>query len=69
VLDLLKRRNITFGITHANPRLPALLMIYDLLDKIGADHLYLTNRKAVEAFKAQQYSDDASSVSKALSQQ
>jgi len=62
VLDLLERRKITFGITHANPRLPALLITYDLLDKIGADHLYPTNRQAAEAFQVQQHSSDTSSV-------
>jgi MFS superfamily sulfate permease-like transporter len=50
VLDLLEKHGVTFAISHANPRVPGLLMTYELLDKIGETHLYRTNRDAVAAF-------------------
>jgi MFS superfamily sulfate permease-like transporter len=46
----LKKHNVTFAITRANPRVPELLKTYELLDKIGEARLYPTNRDAIDAF-------------------
>jgi sulfate permease, SulP family len=48
--EFLKKRNVTFAISRANPRVPELLKTYDLLEKIGETRLYPTNRDAVDAF-------------------
>ena len=49
VLALLAVRKVTFAVARANPQLPALLKRYDLLELIGKNRLYPTNRHAVAA--------------------
>jgi SulP family sulfate permease len=51
VLTLLAGRGVTFAVARANPQLPPLLMRYDLLELIGKNRLYPTNRHAVAAFR------------------
>lgn len=51
-LELLKRKNITFGLSRAHHPLPELLERYELMERIGRDKLFITNRDAVEAFQA-----------------
>jgi sulfate permease, SulP family len=49
VLKLLASRDVTFALARANPQLPSLLRRYGLLELIGEDRLYPTNRHAVAA--------------------
>ena len=49
-LELFKGKGITFGISRAHKPLPELLERYELTDKIGKDHFYITNRDAVDAY-------------------
>jgi MFS superfamily sulfate permease-like transporter len=51
VLGMLAKRNVTFALARANPRLPPLLKRYELLESIGENRLYPTNRHAVDAFR------------------
>ena len=51
VLDLLAGRGVTFGLSRATPRLVEVLKHYGLLEQIGEDHLYPTNRHASEAYQ------------------
>lgn len=54
VLDLLADREVAFGVSRANPNLVHLLKHYGLLEMIGEDHLYPSNRHAVAAFRQAQ---------------
>jgi SulP family sulfate permease len=49
VLTLLANRDVTFAVARANPQLPPLLQRYHLLELIGENRLYPTNRHAVAA--------------------
>lgn len=51
VLALLSERGVTFGMSRANKPLVKLLANYELLDTIGENRLYPTNRHAVEALR------------------
>lgn len=51
-LDLMKRKQITFGISRAHHPLPELLERYELLERIGKENMFATNRDAVNAFEA-----------------
>jgi SulP family sulfate permease len=51
VLKLLVGRGVTFAVARANPQLPALLRRYGLLELIGENRLYPTNRHAVAALR------------------
>jgi MFS superfamily sulfate permease-like transporter len=51
VLTLLANRGVAFALARANPQLPALLKRYDLLELIGENRLYPTNRHAVAALR------------------
>jgi MFS superfamily sulfate permease-like transporter len=65
VLTLFANRGVTFAVARANPQLPPLLQRYDLIEMIGKDRLYPTNRHAVSAFRqesGQIVSDAASTV-------
>ena len=53
VLTLLDKRNITFALSRVNDPLPELLERYELLDQIGEEHIYPTNRATVKAFYAE----------------
>jgi MFS superfamily sulfate permease-like transporter len=50
VINDLKSRGITFAIARAEPPAPDQLRAYGLLDEIGEEHVFLTNRSAAEAF-------------------
>ena len=50
VLTLLQSRDITFALSRVIDTLPDLLERYELLDQIGEEHIYPTNRAAVHAF-------------------
>lgn len=49
VLTLLANRGVTFAVARANPLLQPLLQRYGLLELIGENRLYPTNRHAVAA--------------------
>ena len=49
VIRYLKERGVTFGVSRASVRIRGLLQIYGLLDQIGEERLYNTNREAAEA--------------------
>ncbi|MBI5839198.1 MAG: SulP family inorganic anion transporter [Chloroflexi bacterium] len=49
-IEDLEQRGITFALTRAEAPVPELLERYGLLDKIGKDGLFATNRLAVEAY-------------------
>jgi sulfate permease, SulP family len=51
VLTLLANRGVAIALARANPQLPALLKRYDLLELIGENRLYPTNRHAVAALR------------------
>ena len=48
----LKKKGIVFGMSRAHYPIPESLERYELMDKIGKDHLYATNRDAVDACQA-----------------
>ncbi len=50
-VTFLKAQGITFAISRAETPVPALLARYELLEQIGEERLFNTNRSAVEAFK------------------
>lgn len=49
-IEDLQERGLTFAMARAEAPVPELLERYGLLDKIGQDRLYATNRAAVEAY-------------------
>ena len=51
VLSGLADRGVTVAISRANPELLDLLKRYHLLDSIGDEHIYPTNRHALAAFR------------------
>jgi MFS superfamily sulfate permease-like transporter len=51
VLTSLAKRGVTVAVSRANPTTTALLAHYHLLELIGKDRLYPTNRHAIEAFR------------------
>jgi high affinity sulfate transporter 1 len=51
LLDYLDSRHITFAMALADTWLLDTLRAYDLLDRIGPDHLYDTLMEAIEAFR------------------
>jgi SulP family sulfate permease len=51
VLTMLKKRGVTFGLSRANQTTSDLLARYHLLDMIGKDRVYPTNRHAIAAFR------------------
>ena len=51
VLSLSADRGVTVAISRANASMAALLAQYHLLDLIGEDRLYPTNRHAIAAFR------------------
>ncbi len=51
ILDFLANRGITFAISRVNRKLYALLGHYQLLDQIGQNRIYDTNRQALAAFR------------------
>ena len=54
VLAMLAERDVTFAITRAYTPLQSILKDYGLLDEIGRERLYDTNRDAVAAFRREQ---------------
>ena len=54
VLALLANRGVTFAVARANPQLPPLFQRYHLLELIGENRLYPTNRHAVAALRQEQ---------------
>lgn len=50
-IEYLREKQITFAMSRVHHPLPELLERYELLDKIGKEKLYATNRDAVEAFR------------------
>jgi high affinity sulfate transporter 1 len=51
ILTLLANRGVIFAVARANPQLPPLLRRYGLLELIGENRLYPTNRDAVTALR------------------
>jgi sulfate permease, SulP family len=52
VIDLLKKRGITFGVSRLAAPIRAQLATYEILDQIGEDKLYRTNEQAAATFAA-----------------
>jgi high affinity sulfate transporter 1 len=52
LLDYLTARQVTFALSGADTALVDTLRGYDLLDRIGADHLYDSLSEALDAFRA-----------------
>jgi MFS superfamily sulfate permease-like transporter len=50
IIEFLHKRNITFAMSRAYSPVPELLETYDLMEKIGEERLYATNRRAADAF-------------------
>jgi high affinity sulfate transporter 1 len=50
VIEFLRRKNIIFAMSRAHHPIPELLKTYELMEKIGEDRLYRTNRQAADAF-------------------
>jgi SulP family sulfate permease len=50
VIDFLQKKKITFAMARAHHPVPELLKTYELMEKIGEERLYKTNRSAAEAF-------------------
>jgi len=53
VLKLLSKHGIAFAMSRPSPRLSKVLRHYHLLELIGEDRLYSTNRRAVAAYHQQ----------------
>jgi len=51
VLATLAERKVTFAISRAHAPLQSVLKDYGLLDEIGSDRIYATNRDAVADFR------------------
>lgn len=51
VFEILKSRGVTVALSRANPSTAGLLRHYRLLELIGKDRLYPSNRHAIEAFR------------------
>ena len=51
VLTWLANRGVTVALSRVNQPTAALLAHYHLLEKIGENRLYPTNRHAIEAFR------------------
>jgi len=51
VLDFLAERKVTFALSRTNEPVPALLERYGLLERVGTEHFFPTNRQAWAAFK------------------
>jgi high affinity sulfate transporter 1 len=52
LMDYLLARHITFALSGADTGLVGTLRAYDLLDRIGADHLHDSLSEALDAFRA-----------------
>ena len=51
VLSGLRDRGVTVALSRVNPEQLELLKRYDLLELIGEEHIYPTNRHAVAAYR------------------
>ena len=51
LLELLADRNVTFAMSRANKPVPAVLERYGLLEKVGMEHIFPTNRHVWAAFQ------------------
>jgi sulfate permease, SulP family len=51
VLTWLAKRSVTVAVSRANPSITALLTHYHLIELIGKNRLYPTNRHAIQAFR------------------
>jgi len=51
VLDFLEKQHIPLSISHANLHFIALLENYGLLNRIGKENFFVSNRLAIEAFE------------------
>ncbi len=50
ILGMLKERDVSFAVSRANQQLIESMNAYGLVEEIGSDRLFSTNRKAVKAF-------------------
>jgi SulP family sulfate permease len=53
-LNLLRAHGVTIAMSRANEPIPSLLRKYELLELIGENRLYPTNRHAAAAYRAEQ---------------
>jgi hypothetical protein len=51
VLTWLVKRGVTVAVSRANPSVTELFRLYHLLELIGENRLYPTNRHAIAAFR------------------
>lgn len=52
LLDTLENQGTTFAITRATAPVPELLHTYELMERIGEEHIFRTNRDAEKAWRA-----------------
>ena len=52
VMNLLEKKQTTFAITRATDPIPDLLRRYELMERIGEEHVFATNRDAANAYAA-----------------
>jgi high affinity sulfate transporter 1 len=50
VIAMLEKQGVSFAVTRANRRLMESMKAYGLVDELGAERFFATNRQAVEAF-------------------
>ncbi len=50
LLETLKKKGVTFAMSRVSDPIPDLLRTYELMDEIGEEHLYVSNREAAAAF-------------------
>jgi len=54
VLNLLSKHGVTFAMSRPSPRLSRVLKHYHLMELIGENRMYSTNRRAVAAYQQQE---------------
>ena len=54
VLSLLSKHGVTFAMSRPSPRLSRVLKHYHLMELIGENRMYSTNRRAVAAYQQQE---------------
>jgi MFS superfamily sulfate permease-like transporter len=60
VINIMKARSITFNMARVSEEVRDLLVIYELMEKIGEEHLFASNQFALEAFIQQNKADAGS---------
>lgn len=50
LIESYKKKGVTFAMSRASEPIPDLLRTYELMDEIGEEHLFVSNREAAAAF-------------------